>query len=425
MQPPPAPKSPWQQVLDPKLLRRLLSRRDQPGLVPLWLSRRIVAGVEAMGGRLPLLGYLAQRHGIREGFRQGQVPVVHAVWAAPAEETGSASAEESQPHEAPPRASRPNPAQALPLVQARRAQAPAEGGARAEGDARPQAPRASVSTPLVQQLGTAPPPAPEAPRAPTARPPAPSPIPAAASPAVPEMRQQREPPPSVQLSSPSASSSRPVVRPVDDGPTPSRPEPMRRGAPLPTVQPLQSPSPSPAPRVHAAPTGAPSPSTGGTHASAPRAEPALPHTQEARPEAARSEPARQMPRVPPQPAGGGGAGWTGTGAPLVHAASPAGGSPASPGHTLPSAPGPTFMPRPPSASPGISPAPIVPGAQLQGPSPSPTVTRRPVARGVGDEQGASQGATRREIDIDDLVDKVQRKLMRQLAEDRIRRGLPR
>src|SRR5262245_59506005 len=115
-QPPPVA---WQEALDPKLLRRLLRWRDQPGLVPLWLSRRILAGIEAMGGALPLLGYLALRHGLREGFQTGRVPVVHAVWALPGMEAASAvSAQVPRPLEALPRPEQPSPAQPLPRVQA-------------------------------------------------------------------------------------------------------------------------------------------------------------------------------------------------------------------------------------------------------------------------------------------------------------------
>jgi hypothetical protein len=429
---PPPPRAAWQEALDSKLLRRLLGRRDRPGLVPMWLARRIVAGIEAMGGNLPLLGYLARRHGIHEGFQKGMVPVVHAVWATPeAEEASTAPAQESRPGEAPPRPERPSPSQPLPRVQAKSSRLPVESSARVEG-ASALVPRPPASTPLVQQRAPAPPPAPEAPRAQAAPPPASSPARTESARPTPDPRDRSEPrQPAARAPAPSATAPRPVVRPMVSGSAPrGTGTAVLQGAPLPTVQISREQRASPAPTVHASSPQPRTPATGATATSpaAPGTQSALPLTREARPTAVRSEPPRQPLRVSPSTTASGGAGWMGTGTPLVYAGGAAGGPPVGPGHSFPGASTPTSMPVRRAASPGISPAPIVPGVSLPSAPPPPIMQPRPIAGtpGMDSRQEPTAGSTpRREIDIDELVDKVQRKLMRQLADERIRRGQPR
>lgn len=74
-----------QRGIDPTLLRRLLSRSTRPGLLSQGLVRRILALVEEVNGRLPLLDDVRRRHGQKIGYEDGQMPVVHAVWAPSAE----------------------------------------------------------------------------------------------------------------------------------------------------------------------------------------------------------------------------------------------------------------------------------------------------------------------------------------------------
>ncbi|KFA94829.1 hypothetical protein Q664_00205 [Archangium violaceum Cb vi76] len=372
--------------MDPRLLRRLLRHRDEPALVPLELSRRILAGIEAMGGRLPLLGYLARRHRIHEGHGQGQVPVVHAVWLTPEAEVRTVVTREAPAGEAPPRPERPSPT-SLPRVR--------------PGSPRPPAPPPpAVMPPVWQHL-----PAPS-----LARPSNPSPE-----------RTERARPPPEHEPAPSLSVPRPEVRSVST----TRPEVRAPSAQRPRVRPLSTQRPSPAP-----PGSGPVPAGAGpgashplvqlvqersvsfvstAHAAPPGSQPPGPGARsltalEARPAGARSEPVLQVPRVSPSPPGSGGSSWKGTGTPLVHSAVTSGGPPGTSGHTSPGASAAEPMPASQAATPRAPP--VIPVTPPPGPPPG--------------EPSAPRG-----LDVDELVDKVQRKLMRQLADDRIRRGQPR
>lgn len=66
-----------QQVLDPVLVARLVQRGKQPGIIGQGLARRIFAQASEMSTRLPLLGDVQRRQGVKAGFRAGQRPIVH------------------------------------------------------------------------------------------------------------------------------------------------------------------------------------------------------------------------------------------------------------------------------------------------------------------------------------------------------------
>jgi hypothetical protein len=74
----------WQESLDPALMARLLRPLVAPGLISRTLARRILGWVEYFSGRLPLLEELARRKGLQGGLRTQEVPIVHARWASPA-----------------------------------------------------------------------------------------------------------------------------------------------------------------------------------------------------------------------------------------------------------------------------------------------------------------------------------------------------
>lgn len=70
----------WRQGVDARLLQRLWLRAEQPGLIPLRLSRRILARMEALQRRLELLTRLVRRYTLAVGFGGDRVSIVHALW---------------------------------------------------------------------------------------------------------------------------------------------------------------------------------------------------------------------------------------------------------------------------------------------------------------------------------------------------------
>ncbi|WP_438033294.1 hypothetical protein [Sorangium sp. So ce204] len=82
----------WQESVNPVLLERLLRPLVAPGVISLALVRRILRGVERFSARLPLLAHLARRRGQAGGLRVDEVPIVHGRWVAPARPEPSAPA---------------------------------------------------------------------------------------------------------------------------------------------------------------------------------------------------------------------------------------------------------------------------------------------------------------------------------------------
>jgi hypothetical protein len=80
----PAPAAPpWLEDLDPVLVARLRRPLDAAGIIPLSLVNRIVGWVRYFSGRLPLLDETARRHGRAGSLRAGDVPIVHARLVTP------------------------------------------------------------------------------------------------------------------------------------------------------------------------------------------------------------------------------------------------------------------------------------------------------------------------------------------------------
>lgn len=77
----PTPSVPaWHESLDPALVARLQRPLVSPGIVSLEIVQRILGWVEYFSSRLPLLGELSRRRPSSEGLRTDQVPIVHARW---------------------------------------------------------------------------------------------------------------------------------------------------------------------------------------------------------------------------------------------------------------------------------------------------------------------------------------------------------
>jgi hypothetical protein len=69
--------------IDSALLARLLRPLRAPGVISPVLVRRIVGWVDYFSGRLPLARSVALRQGLAGGLRLDALPIVHARWAAP------------------------------------------------------------------------------------------------------------------------------------------------------------------------------------------------------------------------------------------------------------------------------------------------------------------------------------------------------
>lgn len=72
----------WQESIDPMLLRRLVRPLEQPGVISLDISRRIVAWVDYFSERLALLQELSKKRGSRGSLQANAIPMVHARWVA-------------------------------------------------------------------------------------------------------------------------------------------------------------------------------------------------------------------------------------------------------------------------------------------------------------------------------------------------------
>jgi hypothetical protein len=68
----------WQEALDPRLAQRLLRPVVRPGLAGAQLSEAILARIRGLTERLPLLGQVIERYGPVDGFAAGQGPIVYA-----------------------------------------------------------------------------------------------------------------------------------------------------------------------------------------------------------------------------------------------------------------------------------------------------------------------------------------------------------
>lgn len=86
------PPERWRESVDPALLARLQRRAAQPGVVTLEIAQRIFAWVRWFAERLPLLDDLARRRG--SGERDvDRVPIVHARRVAQAQEAAAQTAQ--------------------------------------------------------------------------------------------------------------------------------------------------------------------------------------------------------------------------------------------------------------------------------------------------------------------------------------------
>ncbi|HRI62773.1 MAG TPA: hypothetical protein PK156_01000 [Polyangium sp.] len=72
----------WQESIDPMLLRRLVRPLEQPGVISLDISKRIVAWVDYFSERLVLLQELSKKRGSRGHLQTKAIPMVHARWVA-------------------------------------------------------------------------------------------------------------------------------------------------------------------------------------------------------------------------------------------------------------------------------------------------------------------------------------------------------
>lgn len=120
---------PWQAAVDPRLLRRLLSRRRQPGVVDVGLAAALVARLESAARSLPLLAHLAQRYG-ETALQAAEVPIVYAQLL---DERDHQIAEPGRP----PRGSPERREDGLTVIVHARAAAPHERGADGAASASP------------------------------------------------------------------------------------------------------------------------------------------------------------------------------------------------------------------------------------------------------------------------------------------------
>ncbi len=72
----------WQESNDPMLLRRLVRPLEQPGVISLDISKRIVAWVDYFSERLVLLQELSKKRGSRGHLQTKAIPMIHARWVA-------------------------------------------------------------------------------------------------------------------------------------------------------------------------------------------------------------------------------------------------------------------------------------------------------------------------------------------------------
>lgn len=80
----------WQESIHPELLARLLRPLTAPGIISTPVARRILGWAEYFSGRLPLLEELQRKRGRGEGLRVSEVPIVHGAWVqAPAPPSAS------------------------------------------------------------------------------------------------------------------------------------------------------------------------------------------------------------------------------------------------------------------------------------------------------------------------------------------------
>ncbi|APR88482.1 ATP-dependent RNA helicase [Minicystis rosea] len=82
----------WTEAIDADLAARLARRGRDPGVLDMELVRRIIGWIEYLEGRLPLLAEMSRR--FRNGARAvPEIPIVHARWMpAPGPDTGAGAA---------------------------------------------------------------------------------------------------------------------------------------------------------------------------------------------------------------------------------------------------------------------------------------------------------------------------------------------
>jgi hypothetical protein len=392
------------------LLRRLLHRAEQPGLIPMGLVRRILSQVNALEQRLELLTRLARRYTVRGGFGANQVPIVHALGqptTGARQEQEQAAATPAQTAVAPERlivkVSTPHasPAGLNPVTPlSPRTAATAPGGA-PSGEARLPTPRVMPLPPVAAATSSGVPA--KEPR--LSPPPLVTPLPpaaAATSSGVPAREPRLSPPPLVMPLPPTAAATssgvpagQPRLSPPLVTPLPPMSDSLSGGVP-----PGPAPTPPRPPVLLAQPAGATAPHTAPSGEAPP---PRLPLTRPLPPVGAplaggvpAAAPSPRLPQVTPQPPA---EGWHpgGAGTPLVHpqrGALQAGGA-----RPIQEVPSPASGHGPPAVrqatTPSVRSAPPVPA-----PAPAP----------------------RQELDLDVLASKVRQRLLRQFSEERVRRG---
>ncbi|WP_437277270.1 hypothetical protein WME90_39460 [Sorangium sp. So ce375] len=423
----------WQESVNPVLLERLLRPLVAPGVISLALVRRILRGVERFSARLPLLAHLARRRGQAGGLRVNEVPIVHGRWVAPPRPEPSAPA------------LAPAATREVIVVKAAPAARPDEGAGRLGAPAAPAAAgaalvhvtvRAAAATSAgapqageerARREASAAPAAPAAPRAAFDPDRAPSPVAGGATATLPVVTSA--PLPVALAARPAVGAPLPLVLAAPA---------QRAAAPLPAAPRAASAAVAPSSRPVVAPRS-PARSLAPLEA---RAQ--LPHAPLSRGAQAPLRPARSVddalvalgdgprrPVVQPSPAQRGAAAAAAAPGPLPHGAPPL---PRVAPAPEPAAPRPDHLPHvrvaggraeAQAAAAPDSAAPVAaPGAPMLPPRAVPVAAATPVVPGSVSPLAAAPGpvAGALGMDLETLVDKVQRKLVRRMSAERERRG---
>ena len=368
----------WRQGVDARLLRQLWRRARQPGLIPMGLARRIHARVHALRERVQGLAWLSQRYAMGGGSGTERVPIVHALGPSwPGQVTPPPPATPTTP------VGRPVGEPPVRLV------VKAVTLVSREGSVPPPPPREAppVHAPLPRVVPL---------RAPSSAPHDPSPPQASRLPwsPVPPVRALSAGTGETPSGEPRSALPPVLLLPLrgkaapggaaTEGPPPAPPPSGPSPAPLFSVRPLAPPGAAPAEGALAEASPA-----------LPRVQP-LPQVEGPPPVAGRiGTPSPGLPRVAPRRPSGA-AQRSGEAPPLLHplgAPPPAGGSPPVQEVHFPAAP------RQPGAAPP-APAP---------PAPGPRQDSAPVSQPP--------------LDLETLTSKVRQRLLRQLAEEKVRRGV--
>ncbi|WP_437764032.1 hypothetical protein WMF27_37770 [Sorangium sp. So ce281] len=427
----------WQESVNPVLLERLLRPLVAPGVISLALVRRILRGVERFSARLPLLAHLARRRGQAGGLRVDEVPIVHGRWVAPPRPEPSAPA------------LAPAATREVIVVKAAPPARPGEGAGLRGAPAAPAAagaalvhvtvPAAAATSAGALQGGeeraardaSAAPAAPAAPRAAFDSDRAPSPVAGGPTATLPVVTSAPLP---VALATHSAGASLPLVLAAAP-----RAAAQRAAAPRPAAPRAASAAVAPSSRPVVAPRSparSPAPS---------EARAQLPHAPLSRGAQVPLRPARgvdddtpvalrdgpRRPVVQPSPAQRGAAAAAAAPGPLPHGAPPL---PRVAPAPEPAAPRPDHLPHvrvaggraeAQAAAAPDSAAPVAaPGAPVLPPRAMPVAAATQVVPGSVSPLAAAPGpaAGTLGMDLETLVDKVQRKLVRRMSAERERRG---